>query len=627
MSSTTIIIKAFNDMGLQKKKFANIVFGMLIVEDLAAILMMVLLSTVAVHNHFEGGELAKSAFKLIFFMLIWFVVGIYLLPTLFKKLKKYMSDETLLIVAIGLCIGMVIFASEVGFSSALGAFVMGSILAETTEVKRIEHLVQPLKDLFGAVFFVSVGMMIAPNVIAEHAGLILLLTAVVLVGRVIFATLGVLASGEGLKVSIYSGMSLAQIGEFSFIIATLGTQLGVLSDFIYPVIVAVSVMTTFTTPYFIKMSGPLYLRVEKWIPKRWYKLIDGYSAHSHKSVNRQSDWSQLLKSVIIGSIIYFVLAFAVIILAERYLYPFVHLHIQPLFASLICGAVTLIAISPFLVGIVSRGKGSKRGKKLWNDSHFTRAKLIALEVLLIVLVVVLIWLVLIPLFPQATGWILFFSIAMGIGVVFMRGFGKHTKVLERQFLDNLADNESATKNLVMSDRLSRCFSDMEIHIEEFDVTYASPLIGKTLAELNLRDKMGVYVVCLIRGSKTINIPDAAERVYPHDRLLIAGTDESLQAFSALVSTHEGSHEVQSDEVTHNIALSHYDIEEHSPLIGLTVKEANIQGKTECLIVSIEHGELINAHITQNTLLQNGDSLWLAGEAEKLNLFEKNLFEK
>ena len=244
MSSTTIIIKAFNDMGLQKKKFAGIVFGMLIVEDIAAIIMMVLLTTFASSQHIESGELANSVVKLFFFMLIWFIVGIYMIPTILKKLKKYLNDETLLIVAIGLCLGMVLFASIVGFSAALGAFIMGSILAETIESKHIEHLMEPLKNLFGAVFFVSVGMMIDPAIIAEYGVLVIILTLVVLIGRIIFATLGVMASGESLKVAMQSGFSLAQIGEFSFIIATLGVSLGVITDTLYPIIVAVSVITT-----------------------------------------------------------------------------------------------------------------------------------------------------------------------------------------------------------------------------------------------------------------------------------------------------------------------------------------------------------------------------------------------
>ena len=240
MSSTTIIIKAFNDMGLQKKKFASIVFGMLIVEDIAAIVMMALLSTVAISQHFEGVEMINSVLKLLFFILIWFVVGIYVVPTLLKKLKRYLNDETLLIVSVGLALGMVLFAVHVGFSPALGAFIMGSILAETVEAKRIEHLVEPLRNLFGAVFFVSVGMMINPRVIIDHVDLILLFTGVVLVGRIVFATLGVMASGQSLRVSINAGFSLAQIGEFSFIIATLGMTLGVISDMLYPIIVAVS---------------------------------------------------------------------------------------------------------------------------------------------------------------------------------------------------------------------------------------------------------------------------------------------------------------------------------------------------------------------------------------------------
>ncbi|MFV0330352.1 MAG: cation:proton antiporter, partial [Dysgonomonas sp.] len=323
MSSTTIIIKAFNDMGLQKKKFAGIVFGMLIVEDLAAIVMMVLLSTFAVSRHFEGGELANSIVKLLFFMLIWFVVGIYMIPTMLKKLKKYLNDETLLIVAIGLCLGMVYFATAVGFSAALGAFIMGSILAETVESKHIEHLMEPLKNLFGAVFFVSVGMMIDPVVIIDYGVLILILTLVILIGRPFFAAIGVLASGEGLKVAVQSGLSLAQIGEFSFIIATLGVSLGIISETLYPIIVAVSVVTTFTTPYCIKYSEPAYDWLAKRVPDKWNKLIDGYSASGYNTVNKQNDWKKLLKSILSLVAIYFTISIAILLVFQNFINPYI----------------------------------------------------------------------------------------------------------------------------------------------------------------------------------------------------------------------------------------------------------------------------------------------------------------
>lgn len=266
MSSTTIIFKAFDDMGLRNQRFAGVVFGILVVEDLFAVLLMVLLSTLAVSKHVEGMELLDSVIKLGVFLLFCFVVGIYLIPSFLKRARTFLNDETLLIVSIGLCLGMVMIATKAGFSSALGAFVMGSILAETIDAEHIEHIVKPVKDLFGAIFFVSVGMLIDPVLLWEYKIPILILTLVVMVGQILFATFGVLLSGQTVKVAIQSGFSLAQIGEFAFIIASLGLTLKVTDNFLYPIVVAVSVITTFFTPYMIRMAEPAYKIAEQSHP-------------------------------------------------------------------------------------------------------------------------------------------------------------------------------------------------------------------------------------------------------------------------------------------------------------------------------------------------------------------------
>ncbi|MDE6400426.1 MAG: cation:proton antiporter, partial [Muribaculaceae bacterium] len=257
MSSTTIILKTLNDLGMRHKKFASLVLAVLIIEDLFAVLMLVLLSSLAM-GKVEGMELLFSVGKLLFFLIIWFVVGVYLLPTFLTKVRTFLNDETLLIVAMGLCFSMAIFSVACGFSLELGAFVMGSILAGTMAAERMERVVQPVKDLFGSVFFISVGMMVDPNVLASYWSEILLLAAVVVIGMIFFGTLGMLATGQTLRVAVESGFTLTQIGEFSFIIASLGMSLGVLQESLYPIIVAVSVITIFTTPYFVKLSQPAY---------------------------------------------------------------------------------------------------------------------------------------------------------------------------------------------------------------------------------------------------------------------------------------------------------------------------------------------------------------------------------
>lgn len=626
MSSTTIIIKAFNDMGLQKKKFAGIVFGMLIVEDLAAILMMVMLSTVAVSSNLGGAGLLESTLRLGFFMVIWFVVGIYLIPSFLKRFKKYLNDETMLIVAVGLCLGMVLFADSVGFSAALGAFIMGSILAETIESKHIEHLIESIKNLFGAVFFVSVGMMIAPDVVVEYIVPIILLTIVVLVGRIIFATLGVVASGEGLKVSIQAGFSLAQIGEFSFIIATLGMQLGVLSDFIYPIIVAVSVITTFTTPYCIKASGSVYKAIEKKIPDKWNKLITGYAESNRKTVKHQNDWNVLLKSVLSTVGIYFTLSLAVYYFASKFIMPYIIDYIPSIWGRIAAAVVTLLLMAPFMRSIMRGKSRSEEAKKLWKDNNFNKGALIALDTLRIALCVLIILMVLIPLFPKATGWLLLISGAIATIIIFTNAFKEQSSKMEDQFFRNLNDKEIAEENnkAVAKNAKNKLLSK-NIHIEKIDVPQNSSRIGKTLSELNFKQSTGVDIVSIVRGDERINIPDGSVRLFPYDRLVVAGTDEELQALMTALEENKKVHEEKHAKQSNNqIVVSQYELEENSPLVGVEIKNSKIKDKTDCMIISIDReGEAMESFGADTVLLVT-DVLWLAGEKEKLENFEKNI---
>lgn len=625
MSSTTIIIKAFNDMGLQKKKFANIVFGMLIVEDLAAIVMMVLLSTFAVGQHVEGGELANSVIKLLFFMLIWFVVGIYMIPTMLKKLKKYLNDETLLLVAVGLCLGMVYFASAVGFSAALGAFIMGSILAETIESKHIEHLMEPLKNLFGAVFFVSVGMMIDPAVISEYAVLILLLTVVVLIGRIFFATLGVLASGEGLKIAVQSGFSLAQIGEFSFIIATLGMSLGVITETLYPIIVAVSVITTFTTPYCIKHSESAYNSLVKRIPDKWSKLIDGYGASGYNTVNQQNDWKKLLKSILSLVAVYFTISIAILLVFQNFITPYIIEWTPGIWGNILAAMITLTLMAPFLRAIMMKKNRSEEFKKLWKDNRLNRGALVSLIVFRIIICMVLVLMVLIPLFPRLTVLMVIISLAVITLIIFSQGFKKQSRKIEARFLENLNlkqkldEKKAAIPTTVANDLRSK-----NIHIEEFEISQSSPSIGKTLRELNFRQKTGVNIVTIIRGPKKINIPDGNERLYPFDKLVVSGSDEEMTQLSHYLEDKRLQASQLEEEAQHHICLSQYLIVPDSPLIEKTIASAGIREKTECMVIGIDRNDESIIQFTPSFVFAENDIIWLAGEKEKLNSFEENI---
>ena len=619
MSSTTIIIKAFSDMNLQKKKFANIVFGMLIVEDVAAIIMMVMLSTAAVSKHVEEMELLNSMLRLMFFMLIWFVVGIYIIPTIFKKLKKYLNDETLLILSVGLCLGMVLFATAVGFSAALGAFVLGSILSETIESKHIEHLVEPLKNFFGAIFFVSVGMMIDPVTIWDNMGIILLFTVVVLVGRIIFATLGVIASGQGLKVALQSGFSLAQIGEFSFIIATLGMSLGVISEILYPIIVAVSVITTFTTPYCIEVSPVVSNYIEKRMPEKWQRLIIGYANSNFKNVKKQNDWHRLLKSILIQIVIYSTVAFAILMLCKTAIYPFMAKNIPGIWGSLISATLTLLFMAPFLRAIIMKKNRSIEFKKLWLDNHFNKGALISLIIFRSGITITLILMALIPLFPKATVLLTIIALAVSIAIVLSQGFKAQSKRIEKRFLDNLNQKQDhEEKKAAIPSHVANDIRSRDIHIEHFKVSPNSPIIGKTLKEINFKQTTGVYVISILRGSGKINIPGANERIYPYDELVVVGSDEEFSLLNKSIRYNEVD---EIEEATYHINLSQFEIEKGSPLIGKSLKEADTRSKTKTMIISIERGEESITEFTADFIFLESDILWIAGEEENLNAFE------
>ena len=274
MSSTTIVMKAIDEAGLSKARFVKGATSILIIEDIVAVVLLVLLSSIAVKNSFEGVELLKKVGVLAITLVVWFVVGILVIPTLLRKVRPYLNDETLIILALGLCLGMVLTAEEAGFSSALGAFVMGMVLAETLESHRIEQLMAPLKNVFAAIFFVSVGMMINPASLATYWSSILFVSVVIIVGMIVFGTLGCWWGGETLKDAMSTGFSFVQIGEFSFIIAALGSKLGVTDPAIYPIIVAASVLTTFLTPYIMKATVPCYNFLYKHASPRLRSKID-----------------------------------------------------------------------------------------------------------------------------------------------------------------------------------------------------------------------------------------------------------------------------------------------------------------------------------------------------------------
>ena len=530
MSSTTIIFKAFDDMGLRNRRFAGVVFGILVVEDLFAVLLMVLLSTLAVSKHVEGMELLDSVIKLAVFLLFCFVVGIYLIPSFLKRARKFLNDETLLIVSLGLCLGMVMIATKAGFSSALGAFVMGSILAETIDAEHIEHIVKPVKDLFGAIFFVSVGMLIDPVLLWEYKIPILILTIVVMVGQILFGSFGVLLSGQTIKVAIQSGFSLAQIGEFAFIIASLGLTLGVTDNFLYPIVVAVSVITTFFTPYMIRMAEPAYKIAERTIPASWKSFLERYSSGSN-TIRQKSAWNKLLKALIriVGT--YTAVTLVLIFIWLQFIAPFIISKLPGIRGEVISLVLILILISPMLRAIMMKKNHSVEYEQLWHDSKYNRGPLVSLIVLRIILCIGLVMLPVARLLNAAAG--IAFAIAATVItlVILSKWLKKQSILMERHFFTNLTAREMENeRNAPIKQRFASHLLERDLHLADFEVKQNSPSMGKTLKELNFRQKCNVNIVTIIRGDRRINIPGGNERLYPFDKLIVVGADDELNHF-------------------------------------------------------------------------------------------------
>lgn len=613
MSSTTIIIKAFDDLGLKNKSFTTVVFGTPVVEDLLAILLMVLLSTLAVSKHFAGKEMLMNMLKLGFFLILWFLVGIYVIPSLLRKAHKIMNEEMLLILSVGLCFGMVVLAGYVGFSSALGAFIMGSILAETIEGERISKTVKGIKDLFGAIFFVSVGMMVDPAIIVQYWKPILILVIVVVTFIPLFATCGILLSGKGLMTAVRSGFSMAQIGEFAFIIAALGASLGVMSGFIYPVVVAVSVITTFTTPYFIKMSGPFSVWLSKKLPASWMKHLDEVSS-LQKPASRKNDWKNLLNSYFVRVLLYSVMLFAICFASFYYLYPFLT-DKADMFGETtikwICTLATIAVMSPFLYGmVVTRGKLFETFGTLWNDkTHSNKGPLIAL-ILLRVFIAVAFFLSVLFFYFDFSFWIILI-ITLGATLVFLlaRRNIHRFEFLETRFFRNLNQKEEmemAARPITSS--VKSKLTGRDIHLESVVVSPNSRYIGMQLKYIPFRRDFGVNIVKIVRGSKTINIPSADEYIYPSDTILAIGTSDQIKRFMEVMEAD--ANVLPAD--TAKPSVESFVLTDHSYLTGKTLIKAGMRN-SGCMIIGVDRGKESIMNPSPDFLFQTGDVVWMVGD--------------
>jgi CPA2 family monovalent cation:H+ antiporter-2 len=603
VSSTTIILKTFDELGVKGQKFAGIVIGSLIVQDLIAILMMVLLSTVAVSQEFSGSQLLMSVLKLLFFLTLWFVGGIFFIPTLLKRAKDLLTEEMLLIVSIALCLMMVILAANVGFSPALGAFIMGSIIAETTQAEHIEHLVKPVKDLFGAVFFVSVGMLINPTTLYEYALPVMVLTFVTIFGQSLSSTIGALLSGQPLKQSVQTGMSLSQIGEFSFIIATLGMTLKVTSDFLYPIVVAVSAVTTFTTPFMVRWATPFSEFLAKKLPRKWTKRIERYSANT-QAIQSATNWQIVLRAYMVQVVIHSVIIVAAILLSSRYIMPMVE---GTRYGHAIAALITLALISPFLWALSLRRVAAKEVSVLMQERRH-RGPLIMMILFRVLLTLFYLGLLLNRFFSPGISLIAL-VIAAVLYILFPKRLNKQYHKIETHFMSNLNAREITKAKRSRSDLIP-----WDEHMAFFDIAKSSNIAGKTLEELHIREQLGINIAFIRRGYITINIPSRNERLFPGDEVCIIGNDTQVQEFKKYL--HQNEIEAAPTKADSNIVLEQLELKNEA-FIGKSIRESELREKTNGLVVGIERRGKRILNPESHIILEKEDILWIVGDKKLL----------
>ena len=618
MSSTTIIYKAFDDMGLRQQHFASLVMSVLILEDVLAIVMMVMLSAVAKGNSPDGEEMIGSVLRIGFFLILWFVVGISLIPMFLRSVRKLISEETLLVVSLGLCCLMAVISTQVGFSSAFGAFVMGSILAETVEAEKIIKVVEPVKNLFGAVFFVSVGMLVEPAILVEYALPIAVIVLAILLGQSLFGSFGYLLSGQTLKTAMRCGFSMAQIGEFAFIIASLGLSLGVIGKFLYPVVVAVSVITTFLTPYMIRASEPCYNMLERRLPTSWISTLNHITLSHPSGKGAKNNWKNLLKQMTVNTVIYTILSVTVVALMLSLFLPFIrHLLIGWHWtANFICGALTVLLISPFLRAMVMKKNHSEEFKALWAESRINHLPLIFTIIVRVVIASSFVFYICNYLSRFANALIIAIAVAVVLLMIMSRSL-KHSSIrLERMFVQNLRSRDieaqvHGRKRPLYEGHLL----DRNVHMSDIDVPMDSKWAGLTLRQLELRQRFGVHVSSILRAERRLNIPDGNTIVFPGDRLQVIGADSQLSKMAEALRSEIYGSDPDIEEKT--MKLRQMVVTGGSQLLGVTLRDSGIRSRYNCMVVGIEEGEENLSQMSPDRKFEKGDIIWIVGEEKHL----------
>lgn len=605
ISSTTIIVKALDELKLKSHQFAQVIFAVLIVEDLFAILLLVGLTTVATSETISGLSLLTAALKLILVVGSWFLVGYFLVPRFVKYVGRVGNNEILTLVSLALCLGLVVFAAQFHYSTALGAFIMGSILAESPLLHRIEGRMEPLRDLFGAIFFVSIGMLIDPRILWEHKGVIAILSIITILGKILSTGFGALLSGQTFKNSVRIGFGLAQIGEFSFIIAGVGVTLNATSDFLYPVAVAVSLVTTFTTPYLIKLSGPFAGWLEGRLPARAVNVINHYAIWNETRRTAVSGKNDLLLPVskwLLNGLIVSV----IFILSSEILLP----HLESLaFTShtlvlTLSWSIAVACASPFIWGMFTSF-----------NSRLAKLPLLLFRAL------TLIWIATLSsnFFPSgyvAAGTAATLAIMTGL---FYRHLEDSYRWFESQFLSSF---EPPTPESTIGSQIKK-LAPWDAHLVRIHIHPNATFAGTSLAHTQLRNQHGVNIVAILRGVEIIVSPKPSEILFPNDEILVLGTDKNIENVRSFL-------EIPSTTSPHPSTLNGYDLKHvlfkgnsRFPE-GISIRNSGIREQYHSMVVGVEKNGKRIMNPDSDMSIQNGVILWLVGPAENLSNLERDL---
>lgn len=606
ISSTTIIIKSFDDLKLKQQKFTGTVTAVLVVEDLVAVLLLVILSTLSVSKSFDGAELALSMVKLVFFLIVWFTFGIFLIPTFLRRMRRWMTEETLCIVAVGLCFGMVVLADFAGFSTALGAFVMGAILSETIEADVIHRIITPVKNLFGAVFFVSVGMLVNPEVLARHIVPILAIAATVIVCKSLAATLGIMLSGKPMKTAMQGGFCFCQIGEFSFIIAGLGLSFGVIDANLYPIIVSVSILTTFVTPYMIKAGLPAYEKIYPKIPGKVRRALEQYSTSSRVTTHEKKLTAfvrKQLTSIVINGVILTALAMLSFLLLKPAVNSlFAGWGVPEIWGNLLGMVVTLAAMTPFLWAIAVKNVHHDRIRKMLQAYNHTQVAVIPILALRYFLALFFVGWVVSKYVHLAAGMLFVVSIIVALATVYVnRAFNFYNRI-EDQFVANF-NQRQAQNSFQIPESLEKNFL-----MEGMRVSPYSPMAGMALKETRFRQDYNVNIVTIERAGKIYDLPDKEMLILPADRLTILGDEDQLARVRQVIEVEPDM--LIHDHSDHEIKTYRMEAGNDASFLGSSIKDSNFMTQYHALVIGIERAGDYITNPGADTVFQLGDIIWL-----------------